>query len=285
MSKKKYLPVQFYIGILLVGFSWYLNWSLEGLRTHLLFFPLWLGYSLIMDGWVFQRTDSSLLKRSQREYLFLFILSVPVWWIFEIFNLRVGNWQYLGREFFSDLEYFLYASLCFSTVIPAVFSSAELFYSFKWIKNLRNGPRIPSDKAGVIVLMLTGVIMLAALLIWPNYFYFFLWLSIFFILDTFNFVRGQRSLLYYTDKRDWRPLVSLALGCLTCGFFWEMWNFYAYPKWIYHTPGVEFMYVFEMPLPGYLGYIPFSFELFAFYYLVRSIWPGYQKSDYFLKNF
>ena len=63
-------------------------------------------------------------------------------------------------------------------------------------------------------------------------------------------------------------MVSLALGCLLCGFFWEMWNFYGYPKWIYNTPGVDFLYVFEMPLPGYLGYIPFSFELFAFYHLM-----------------
>ena len=23
-----------------------------------------------------------------------------------------------------------------------------------------------------------------------------------------------------------------------CGFFWELWNVYAYPKWTYRTPGV-----------------------------------------------
>jgi hypothetical protein len=42
-----------------------------------------------------------------------------------------------------------------------------------------------------------------------------------------------------------------------------MWNFLSYPKWTYHTPGTEFFRVFEMPLLGYLGYLPFAWELYA----------------------
>jgi hypothetical protein len=44
---------------------------------------------------------------------------------------------------------------------------------------------------------------------------------------------------------------------------WESWNFYSLPKWVYHTPGAQFLHVFEMPLLGYAGYIPFALELFA----------------------
>ena len=65
--------------------------------------------------------------------------------------------------------------------------------------------------------------------------------------------------------------MSLALGALVCGFFWEMWNYWSYPQWIYHTPGVEFLHVFEMPLLGYGGYIPFALELCA---LKNFLWPG-----------
>ena len=32
------------IGLVLIAVAWTLNWSLSGLRTHLLFFPLWLGF-------------------------------------------------------------------------------------------------------------------------------------------------------------------------------------------------------------------------------------------------
>jgi hypothetical protein len=60
------------------------------------------------------------------------------------------------------------------------------------------------------------------------------------------------------------------LGAVICGFFWEMWNYYSYPKWIYHTPGAQFLHVFEMPLLGYGGYVPFALELYA---LKNFLWP------------
>lgn len=40
--------------------------------------------------------------------------------------------MYLGVEQFSDLEYALLASIAFSTVMPAVFGTAEWVRSFDW---------------------------------------------------------------------------------------------------------------------------------------------------------
>jgi hypothetical protein len=68
-------------------------------------------------------------------------------------------------------------------------------------------------------------------------------------------------------------VAALALGALVCGFFWELWNFYSYPKWTYHTPGVEFLHVFEMPLLGFLGYPPFGLELYALAHLIAPRSP------------
>jgi hypothetical protein len=48
-----------------------------------------------------------------------------------------------------------------------------------------------------------------------------------------------------------------------------MWNYWSWPKWIYHTPGVQFLHVFEMPLLGYGGYVPFALELFG---LMNFLW-------------
>jgi hypothetical protein len=75
----------------------------------------------------------------------------------------------------------------------------------------------------------------------------------------------------YLERGDWRPIVSLSVGALICGFFWEMWNYYSWPKWIYHTPGAQFLHVFEMPLLGYGGYVPFALELFV---LRNLLWRG-----------
>jgi hypothetical protein len=82
---------------------------------------------------------------------------------------------------------------------------------------------------------------------------------------------GHRSLSSYLAKGDWRPIKALFVGVIVCGFFWEMWNFYSYPKWVYHVPFVDFARIFEMPLIGYGGYFPFSLELFALYHLVVGL--------------
>ena len=50
------------------------------------------------------------------------------------------------------------------------------------------------------------------------------------------------------------------------GFLWEFWNYYAIPKWTYDIPFVGFFKIFEMPILGYLGYLPFALELYAMYY-------------------
>jgi hypothetical protein len=62
-------------------------------------------------------------------------------------------------------------------------------------------------------------------------------------------------------------------------FFWEMWNFFSYPKWIYHVPWVSYLYIFEMPLLGYGGYLPFALELYAMYHLVAGLF-GDKRSNY-----
>ena len=82
---------------------------------------------------------------------------------------------------------------------------------------------------------------------------------------------GSTAFPWAAERGDWRVVISLALGSLLCGFFWEMWNYYSYPKWIYHTPGAEFARIFELPLLGYGGYVPFALELYA---MKTLFWPG-----------
>jgi hypothetical protein len=190
------------------------------------------------------------------------------WWVFELFNWRTQNWWYDGRQYFTDWQYFLLASFSFSTVMPAVFGTAELFSSFEWLKRVHRGWILQPDRRTLWTFFMLGVVMLGLLLAWPRCFFPFVWLSVYFILAPLNVWLGNRSLSAFTAAGDWRPVYALWLGGLTCGFFWEMWNFYSYPKWIYHIPIVDFWHIFEMPLLGYGGYLPFALELFALYHLI-----------------
>jgi hypothetical protein len=270
-SLHRRFPIHGWLGLGLVLVFWTLNWSLSGLRTHWAFFPLWLGYCLTVDALACWRKGTSLLTRSRRSYAMLFVLSVPGWWLFELLNLRTQNWFYLGAEYFTSFQYFALCSLSFSTVMPAVFGTAELVGTFGWLQRLGRGPTLAPTRMNLIVLFLLGWSMLALLLLWPRYFFPFLWLSVYLILEPINAVMGNRSLLRYTAGGDWRPHLALSVGCVICGFFWEMWNYWSYPKWVYEVPVFGFLRVFEMPLLGYLGYVVFAWELFALYHLLAGV--------------
>ena len=262
------LALHGWVGVFLIGLAWPLNWGLPGLRTHLLFFPLWLGYALVVDALVLRRSGTSILTRSPRDFALLFACSAPAWWLFEVFNERTQNWEYLGGDRFGGLTYFLLTTLSFSTVMPAVFGTAELVRSAGWVNRFSGGPRL-APKRGLLLAMLgVGAAMVALSMALPGYFYPFLWGSAFFLAEPINAWRGRPSLLGHLARGDWRPVAALGLGALVCGLFWEMWNFWSYPKWAYHTPGVEFLHVFEMPLLGFLGYPPFGLELFALLHLI-----------------
>ena len=254
---------QGWVGTFLLAFCWPLNWTLSGVRTAYLFFPLWLGYVLLVDGLVQSRSGRSLWTRNRRGFYLLFVLSAPSWWLFELINRRTGNWQYLGAGGFTPLEYNALSTLAFSTVMPAVFETAELVRTFHWVDSLRWGARAPDSHRFRVGLFLTGLMMLAVTLVQPKWFYPLMWISLWLILEPMNRKLGRRHLLERLQQGDWRPLVSLSFGALICGFFWEMWNYWSWPQWIYYTPGVGYFHVFEMPLLGYGGYIPFALELYA----------------------
>jgi hypothetical protein len=267
------LAPQGLLGILLISVCWPLNWGLPGMRTAYLFFPLWLGYILLVDGLVLRRRGTSLLQRSPRDFALLFVASAPAWWLFEAINSRTHNWQYLADPALTPLQYYTLSSLSFSTVMPAVFETAELVCTFRWISRLADGPRLQAAGPLAMALFVAGLVMLGLTLSWPRFFYPMVWLAIFFILEPLNLWRGKRHLFESLRLGDWRPLAALSLGALICGFFWEMWNYFSYPKWVYHTPGAEFARIFEMPLLGYLGYLPFAWELFS---LRNALWPRTQ---------
>ena len=278
-NEKSKFPLHGWLGFSLILLFWILNWTLTGPRTHWGFFPMWLGYCLAIDGLVFCSTGTSLLTRSSRKYIGLFIVSAPVWWIFELLNLRTQNWIYLGVEIFTPLQYFFWTTLSFTTVVPAVFGSAEFFASFDFVKRMKSGFKIGTDKRTTASFFALGWIMLALLLLWPKIFFGFIWLSVYFILEPINMWLGNRSLADWTKDGDWRPVISLWLGVLLTAFFWEMWNYYSYPKWIYQVPLADGFHIFEMPLLGYGGYLPFALELYALYHLVAG-WFGDKATDY-----
>ncbi|MBM3124149.1 MAG: hypothetical protein FJZ87_03635 [Chloroflexi bacterium] len=125
--------------------------------------------------------------------------------------------------------------------------------------------------------------MLALLLLWPAIFFPLVWISLYFILETINVWLGHPSLPEKTASGNWKTVIALWLGVLLTAFFWEMWNYLSYPKWIYRIPWGDWLHVFEMPLLGYGGYLPFALELYAIYHFLLGVFglkgPGYLRLE------
>lgn len=265
--KWKTYPARLFVGSGLTLFFWFASWTRLGALGEYAFFPQWLGLILVLDALVALRQGSSLLTRNPREFVALFVLSGPVWWLFEGLNAFVKNWHYLGSEIYPAWQYILVATIDFSTVIPAVFEMTELVATFGFLERFRALPRFHLTPRVAWVAMYAGAFAFAAVILAPHYAFPLTWLWVVLIADPLNFLRGRASLLAQLARGDARLIVALGLGALLCGFFWEMWNFFAMPKWYYTVPFVGFAKIFEMPILGYGGYLSFAWELYALYHL------------------
>jgi hypothetical protein len=272
-------PVYGFIALALCCSAWAASWLRIEQFYRYSFFPLWFGYILTMDALVVARRGTSLLQRMRWRYIVLFLISCVFWWIFEGLNVAVNNWHYIMDQPYTPLAFFLIASLNFSTVLPAVMETAEFLSSFK-----RLHPQLSADNPGprlsiqtLVLIELLGIACFILPWIFPQYCFGLIWLCVALILDPINNFMGRKSVLAHIAIHDWRFFV-LPLAGLWCGFFWEMWNFFALPKWYYTVPYVGFWKIFEMPLLGYSGYLPFALELFALYQFVLLI--SGQKKDY-----
>lgn len=253
------------LGLLMVVLAWVVSWGQLYPFAQFYFFPIWLGYILLVDGIVLARRGASLLEQGTAQFVALFALSAMCWWIFEALNYPVQNWLYHGVSQYTSLEFTAFATLPFSTVLPAVLETATLVGSFVPASRYRVLTKAQPSRRLVGLLMLLGVGAFLAPWIWPDTTYPFIWISLIFILEPINWLAGRPSIFRLMRTGRIAMLCTLFLGGITCGFFWEMWNYYSYPKWSYVLPSITAPKLFEMPLPGYLGYLPFSLELYAAY--------------------
>ena len=96
--------------------------------------------------------------------------------------------------------------------------------------------------------------------VWPNYLFSLLWTSPLIIIVSLQTIMGEKHILSEVSAGHYSAVVSPALAALFCGFFWEMWNYYSLAKWQYSIPFVYRFKIFEMPILGYAGYLPFGLE-------------------------
>ncbi|HHJ39511.1 MAG: hypothetical protein AXA67_09350 [Methylothermaceae bacteria B42] len=95
---------------------------------------------------------------------------------------------------------------------------------------------------------------------WPQWFFPLLWGAPLLLFVALQVLLGDKTYFAPLAHGRWEIVALPALSALICGFFWEMWNYWSDPKWVYTVPFVSRFKIFEMPLLGYSGYLPFGLE-------------------------
>ena len=238
---------------------------------------VWSGYILFADALLGALQGRSLIRDRLGEFFLMLPLSLVFWLIFELYNSRIQNWHYIGMP-----ENLLIRGLgyvwSFATILPAILLTARLM-------ELLIGPRarVPGIKVGPAVhwtlIVLGSVFLLLPILAPANaarYLITPVWLGFILLLEPTNYRRGGWSLLRDWEKGSAARLLALCASGLICGLLWEFWNYWAATKWIYTVPLPLGPKLFEMPLGGYLGFIPFAVECHVIYAFVltlrRKLW-------------
>ena len=239
----------------------------------------WTGFILFADAFVYRARGDSWIRSNPREFALLTLASIPLWLVFEFFNLYLDNWYYDGLPENWWLRMFGYA-WSFATIWPAIFEGAELAAVIRAGKAGRAGTAgrssDPAPPAHPTLWIGAGALMLASPFVVPpsvaRYLAAPVWLGFIFLLDPINARLGVERL---TRER----IINLAWSGLLCGVLWEFWNFWSRAKWHYTVPMMEDLKIFEMPVPGYLGFPAFAFECFTMYVFVRAlVWRVYAGS-------
>jgi len=254
-----------WLGVIVMLTFWVLAWNrfpwFEPFQAHT-FAPLWLGYIVTVNALTARRTRGQcMLTNRTRYFLALFPLSAIFWWSFEFINRFIGNWYYVGVQEFGGWHYLLFTSISFSTVLPAVLSTAEWLQSFPLLSaGLERFVRLTVPRFRLLpgLLMIASVFGFIALAIWPQPLFFLAWLMPLLLILALQACVGEWQTLVDLAAGDWRRLWLLALAGLICGLFWEMWNAKSLAHWEYAVPYVQHFEIFKMPVLGYAGYIPFG---------------------------
>jgi hypothetical protein len=241
---------------------------------------VWTGYVLLIDAVVFRLSGRSYLTTHRLEGLLVAIASIVGWWVFELYNTPrfwrgaedlVGIWWQYHRL---DPNLFLRRvgyDWAFATIFPALFLTAAALRASVFAR-VRVRAWTPSPTMLRIAVAVGVVASVLPLLVPSVWLVPLVWTGLVLVLEPLNARAGRPSWLADLARGDASRLVSLTASGAICGVLWEFWNYWAITKEAYTVPAAYLGHVkvFEMPVIGYVGFLPFALECYAMYHWARG---------------
>jgi hypothetical protein len=238
----------------------------------------WTGLILFLDALRKRRRGVSLLSDHPREMVLLALISIGSWLVFEGYNVFLGNWTYVGLPENPWIRFPGYA-WAFATISPGMFLIYETLSDLFPGEDRPTYPRLPNAVFWPFVVF--GAACMVVPLAWPStHMTPLVWIGFAFFLDPVNGRLGERSILSEFFTGQFRSMPLFFLAGLIAGLLWEFWNYWALAKWHYDVPYLGHVKLFEMPVLGFLGFMPFIIESLAIYRFVRRLIPIRDEARY-----
>jgi hypothetical protein len=277
MRHVRSLPRYGFAGLCLLSGSMAMT-AIDVTPVEMFFTPLcWTGYILWADGAIAALRGQSLLSSNRRAFGMLCAASIPLWIVFELYNLRLANWLYAGLPSYLPVRYVAYA-WAFATIWPGIFETAALLHSMDWCTRQDAEEGRPAAVATnpsfwPYFSVAVGALFLIAPPLLPQeigaYLFGAVWLGPVLLLDPLNMFAGRESLWADLRRGESDRLSALLWAGAICGLMWEFWNHAAAARWVYTFPILPDYRIFAMPVVGYLGFPVFALDCFAMYALVE----------------
>ena len=239
---------------------------------------IWTGYVLFVDALAARLGGRSYLTTDRVEGVLVALASVGCWWLFELYNAprfwRGGAdaeglwWRYHGLEpnlFLRRVGY----DWAFATIFPALFLTAAVLRATVF-RRVRVPSWRPSSGALALTVAVGAVSVVLPLAVVSTWLVPLVWVGWVLLLEPLNYRRGRPSWLADLTTGDASRLLGLLGSGVICGVLWESWNYWAATRWTYSVPYLGHVKIFEMPVLGYLGFLPFALEAFAMYQWLRG---------------
>ena len=223
---------------------------------------VWWGLLMVIDAWNWRRHQVSLWRADPRRF---FAITLPVsalfWLLFEALNLLAPQWRYRGHVEGVHRQVLL-GFFSFATVVPIVMECWWMLAGPACVP--RSLPQIAQRHKWLLIGLGTLVLALP------------------FVNDIFWFNQGMwlapaLLLLPFVAAPTCRTAEPFATGwvagSILAGLLWEAINFPSPTGWQYLILP-EAPHLFEMPLPGYLGFVPFGLSVLAVYEAQRRLPPS-----------
>jgi hypothetical protein len=250
--------------------------------VRIFFTPIvWTGCILFIDALLNKLSGKSYLTYKRKAFFLMLPVSLGCWLIFEAYNLHLMNWKYINLPENMVVRIIGYV-WSFITIFPGVLITSEVIDNWKIFDRFKTRNFVMSIKTLTVWLLIGALFIIVPLILptmYSKYLFALVWMGFVFLLDPINAFLGEHSLFIDLKAGKIDKLFSLFLSGVICGFLWEFWNYWATTKWIYILPFLQKPKIFEMPVVGFFGFLPFAVECYVMWIFIKFIIQKLLKVD------